>query len=158
MHHDYADIRAKIAEPPTWWDEYAVPRYCPFAPNQVANIYAEHVALVWIACQNCGAAFRVAMSGANDGMSGVNDGPVTDLRPRIADGTLHYGDPPNTGCCLSGPTMNCRDLKVEEFWSRERDENNWPEWRRLPVHEVLLQDHPEHPKYQDPDLDDGSTI
>ena len=28
----------------------------------------------------------------------------------------HYGDPPNMGCCPAGPTMNCEDIKILEFW------------------------------------------
>ena len=40
MNTEYDDIRALIAEPPRWWDEFAVPRYCDFHPRRAANIYA----------------------------------------------------------------------------------------------------------------------
>ena len=34
------------------------------------------------------------------------DKPIASLASRVADGTIHYGDPPNAECCASGPTMN----------------------------------------------------
>jgi hypothetical protein len=40
MYRRYDDILSRIAEEPTWFDEHAVPRYCTFAPDQIANIYA----------------------------------------------------------------------------------------------------------------------
>lgn len=33
------------------------------------------------------------------------------------EGTLHYGDPPNTGCCLSGASMNSEPRRILEYWS-----------------------------------------
>ena len=36
MHHHYADIRDRLGTP-LWWDEYGVPRYCEFGPNEGAN-------------------------------------------------------------------------------------------------------------------------
>ena len=47
------------------------------------------------------------------------------LARSVEDGSLHYGDPPNIGCCPSGPTMNCEDLKVLEFWVRSADSFDW---------------------------------
>jgi hypothetical protein len=47
---------------------------------------------------------------------------------------LHYGDPPNAGCCLAGHTMNCIDLRVIQFWSRERSK-----WERCPELEIELE-------------------
>ena len=29
---------------------------------------------------------------------------------------LHYGDPPNDGCCDAGPTMNSVPHRVIEYW------------------------------------------
>lgn len=162
MHHHYSDIRSRIAEAPTWFDEHAVPRYCAFAPDEVANIYARQVALVDIACQGCGARFLVAFSWSD--MEFVRGVPRTrvPLTPDDARG-LHYGDPPNVGCCPTGPTMNCDDLRVVEFWRKGGDEYTAPhptlpnvrvclpgyfDWRRVPECEVLL---PDHPDYRSPE-------
>jgi hypothetical protein len=149
MNHHYNDIRSRISTPPKWWDEYAVPRYCDFTPDEVADIYAKDVALVEIACQNCGERFMVAFS--------WNDFTRREaMTPeRIKD--LHYGDPPNAGCCGAGPTMNCEDLSVLEFWRKGGDEFTEPhpshpelrickpgyfEWRRVPELEIAIGDTP----------------
>jgi len=62
MHHSYCDIRNRIGEEPTWWDENAVPRYQPFRPQECANIHAVEAALVLITCQDCGKEYRVAFT------------------------------------------------------------------------------------------------
>src|SRR5262249_15783593 len=62
MHHSYCDIRNRIGEEPTWWDENAVPRYQPFRPQECANIHAAEAALVLITCQDCGKEYRVAFT------------------------------------------------------------------------------------------------
>lgn len=124
MNHHYRDIRSRIDEPPRWWDEHAVPRYCEPAPSEVANIYAREVAFVGIECQNCRERFTVAFSYS----------PWPDREPlseRID--TLHYGDPPNVGCCAAGPTMNSEPIRVLEFW-RLVDFK----WERVPELEVDL--------------------
>ena len=129
MHHHYADIRGRIAEEPKWWDEYAVPRYCDHGPDEVANIYAREVVFVGIECQNCRAPFLVAFSWS----------PWPDRKPlseRIQ--TLHYGDPPNAGCCAAGPTMNSEAKRIVEFWRKQR-EAPW-DWERVPELEVLIDD------------------
>jgi len=131
MNHHYSDIRARIEEEPTWWDEYAVPRYGPFTPDDGADIYAREIALVLIRCQNCGAPFKVAFSwnayrlnyerveGVDyEGQPLFRMAPALSLSERIPEGRIHYGDPPNAGCCAAGPTMNCEDERVLEFWRR----------------------------------------
>ena len=40
MLPNYEDILSRIAEPPRWFDEQGVPRYCEFAPHRIANIYS----------------------------------------------------------------------------------------------------------------------
>lgn len=110
MNHDYSDIRSRISEPPLWWDESAVPRYAEFAPERLSNIYAREAALVLIACQACGTRFQVALSMAMR--------EPQALAMAIRDGSLHYGDPPNIGCCPAGPTMNCDDIMVLQYWHR----------------------------------------
>ena len=110
MNRSYDDIRSRIAEEPQWWDECAVPRYCPFSVGQIANIYANEAALVEIACQGCGQRFLVEVSrGAFDQFR---------LQTDIRRGVLAYGDPPNIGCCLSGPTMSSDTIRVVEYWKR----------------------------------------
>lgn len=107
MHHDYSDLRALTPLPPLWFDEYAVPRFVPFQPNFLANIYAKDAVLAEIRCQACDHAFHVAFShGANT---------REPLAEAIVANTLHYGDPPNIGCCPAGPTMNSVPQRVLEF-------------------------------------------
>lgn len=125
MLHHYADIRERIVAHPMWWDEHGVPRYCPFAPNQCANIYAREAALVEIGCQACGSEFLVAFTAsAHEGKR---------LAEQIRLGTLHYGDPPNAGCCPAGPTMNCDDRRVLQYWRRTGFD-----WQRDPSLEIPL--------------------
>ncbi len=68
--------------------------------------------LLRISCQNCDHEFDVCMS------MGPTD--FIHKRPPLADqirnGSIHYGDPPNVGCCPAGPTMNCNDLQVLQYW------------------------------------------
>lgn len=128
MHHTYHDITDKLGTP-LWYDEHAVPRYCKFAPTEVANIYAKQVVLFRIACQGCFKMFAVAESWSS---------PVQifgrDLASQILDGSLHYGDPPNAECC-GGTTMNCLDLYVIEYWERIDFE-----WVRNAKYEIELGD------------------
>lgn len=134
MHHHYRDIVDRIAEPPLWWDENAVPRYCEFAPNQVANIYATEVVLMEIECQNCGQRFMVAMS--SDPYQSMDCGAT--LSDAIKDGSLHYGDPPNIGCCPAGPSMNCYDIRVVEYWHQDITRNDIDDWHRVAAMQIDL--------------------
>jgi hypothetical protein len=47
---------------------------------------------------------------------------------------IHYGDPPNSGCCPAGATMNCIDLRVLQFWARAGST-----WVRSPELEIELE-------------------
>ena len=137
MHHHYDDIRSRIAESPVWWDEHAVPRYAPFTPDEMADIYARECALVQIACQGCGTRFLVCFSWGVTRI-GVNETGTVWVKaqePQTVESVrrLHYGDPPNAGCCPSGPTMNCNDLRVVEFWRRVSFD-----WQRVPELELML--------------------
>ena len=121
MHHHYEDIRNRIAEEPKWWDEYAVPRYCDFHPSEIANIYANEVILMEIECQGCGYKFDVCMSwhpymSEHTGFSQM----LKFAKERNIDWLPNYGDPPNIGCCPSGPTMSSTAVKILESWSRNR--------------------------------------
>lgn len=128
MHHQYTDILSRITEPPSWFDEHAVPRYGAFAPSELANIYAVEAVLVQLACQSCGKSMLAAMS------RGQHD-EERPLREQIIARRLSYGDPPNTGCCFAGPSMTSDMLRVIEYWSRAGFD-----WRRESTLELPLAD------------------
>jgi hypothetical protein len=131
MHCDYKDIRSKLGNP-IWFDEHAVPRYCDFNPEAVANIYAREVALVEIACQGCDKRFKVAFSWASfESTQGV---PVPPISERIIKKELFYKDPPNVGCC-SGVCSLSVPVLVLQFWKYGRSPTDWT---RLTNLEVLL--------------------
>jgi hypothetical protein len=131
MHEAYEDITSQLGEP-GWYDECAVPRYCPFSPSRLADVYADECVLLEIACQECGRRFRVAMSESACHRAMCDLGDLT-LRKGIEDGWLHYGDPPhhqgdgNGAPCYAGATMNCDDLAVLEYWCRDGRR----EWTRI---------------------------
>lgn len=139
MKQHYHEILAALGLP-QWFDEHGVPRGIPFAPHEVANIYADQVLLVRIRCQNCGYPFRVAFSESWGGatreriMRGEAVGDPDSL-PRLFDDVadVHYGDPPNIRCCPAGPTMNSEPVRVIEAW-----ELVGFEWRRRPDLEIDL--------------------
>lgn len=138
MHHHYADIRERIRADPRWWDEAGVPRYSRFHPTQTANIYAQECCLLLITCQGCGTEFQVALSQSHMGQ--YQDAELSLRADRICEpsseqldqamqeaklshatrlGLIHYGDPPNVGCCPAGATMNSIPVRVMEFWVLE---------------------------------------
>jgi hypothetical protein len=127
VHESYEDITSKLGTP-LWWDEVGCPRYEPFNVHMLNDIYAKEAVLLEIACQNCAHRFMVAMS-----RSFFNS--ATPLHILIRSGTLHYGDPPNYGCCAGGPTMNCDDLRVHQYWRKARKPY---EMIRVPAFEVAL--------------------
>lgn len=133
MHHHYNDIRSKIDSEPIWFDEYGVPRYCKFVPDLCNNVYAAEVALLLISCQGCGKRFEVCMS-VNMFELALNP-DMKSLANQIEEGDIHYGDPPNTDCCPAGPTMNCIDIRVLEFWKWKKGETGWT---RVPELEITL--------------------
>lgn len=110
MFNTYDDITSRIAEPPIWFDEYSVPRYCPFSPDRSVSIYIHEIALMEIACQRCGRIFKVAISAANFSESTIADA--------IRSQELHYRDPPNVGCCPGGACENSVPKRVLEYWFR----------------------------------------
>jgi hypothetical protein len=142
MHQSYRDIREKLGEP-VWWDEYGVPRYCSFEPSRAGDVYADEVALLEIACQSCGRLFQVAITESKWHMmlleAAAPDRDIPTLAEAITGGSVHYGDPPNVGCCMAGATMNCQDLRVLEYWWKEYN-NHLREWTRRPELEIWLPD------------------
>jgi len=102
------------------------------------NIYADECALVHIACQNCGHQFHVCFSDSKsqrmlERASGMRERRT--LADAIRAKTIHYGDPPNVDCCAAGPTMNCDDIQVLEYWHRPDFE-----WTRVPELEISVED------------------
>jgi hypothetical protein len=130
VNHHYADIREKLGEP-QWWDEVAVPRYCEFSPDATASIYAKEACLVRIECQGCRTPFRVCFT--SDGTTWVAGNlEQYSLAGAVKRGAIHYGDPPNAGCCPAGPTMNSIPRRVLEFW-RKDSKFNWERAHELEV-------------------------
>lgn len=130
MNRYYQDLLNLSPTPPLWFDEHAVPRFCPFAPDEVANIYAAEVVLLGIECQSCETRFEVAMS--------WSDADLVLRKQRrfsLDVQALHYGDPPNIQCCPAGPTMNSEPKRVLEFWRRD----GRFEWTRVPELEVAIE-------------------
>lgn len=133
MKTRYSDILSRITERPEWWDDNGVPRYGAFHPDLAPNVYASEVALYLIVCQACGTLFKVSRTWdkfTTDPVTGRAADPPSRLIP-----DLYYGDPPNSGCCATGPTMSSESLKVMEFWSREGGT-----WVRRPELEIELRD------------------
>lgn len=127
----FNDILDRIPETPKWWDSHGVPRYENFHPKFISNIYADEVVLLRIACQSCAREFDVEVmwDKFSHNWSGL---PKTPFSQNIS--FIHYGDPPNVGCCPAGPTMNCIDLRVLQFWARENFK-----WVRKPELEIELE-------------------
>lgn len=113
MRCNYADILALSADPPLWFDECGVPRYVKFAPTAVANVYAKEAVLAEIGCQHCGRVFQVAFSSRSRSPDRLADNIVAN--------TLEYGDPPDVGCCSTGPVVASESRRVIEYWTRSED-------------------------------------
>lgn len=127
MHTHYADIRSRISEEPSWFDEFAVPRYGPFAPTSLAFCYAREAALVLAACQACTHHFHLALSHRDQTIG------APDIATAILKRDLHYGDPPQIGCCDVGHATTVIELRVLEYWRRDYAAKHW---RREPSFEV----------------------
>lgn len=129
MHQRYDDILDRIGEAPQWFDENAVPRFKAFAPDACADIYACEAVLALITCQDCGHPFKVAFSHSRLRQALRND---RSLAEDIREKTLHFGDPPNIGCCAAGPTMNSEPRRVLEYWYQD-DRFQWSRAAELEV-------------------------
>ena len=111
MFANYNDIRSRLGTP-LWFDEYAVPRYCEFHPNALADIYTDEAALFSVACQVCNLEFIVAASAHH---------PV--IEQSIRGRELSFGDPPNTGC--SNAHMSSMPGRVLQYWRRKDYTIGW---------------------------------
>jgi hypothetical protein len=126
MHQYYKDILDRISEAPAWFDDYGVPRFGAFSPQQLSNVYAKEAALAEVYCQHCGRMFKVALT---DHFTSKRFG----LSDEIRLGRVHYGDPPNVHCCAAGPTMNSVMRRIIEYWSRDYEVSS--DWQRDPAFE-----------------------
>lgn len=132
MNRDYHDVRSRIPEEPQWFDECTVPRYCRFSPSEIADIHADECMLMEIHCQRCERPFVVAVSSKKfDRFDMATKSYRPSLADRVRARALSYGDPPNVACCPAGPTMCAVEVRVVEFWQKERFD-----WVRVPDLEV----------------------
>jgi len=116
MYPRYTDIIDRIDEPPKWYTQHGVPRYCDFSPKTRSDVYAKEIALVAIQCQACHKSFLVEMS-----LSITDVGP--SLLKRASTFNLYYGDPPRhdyLGECSAGDSMSSDTIRVVELWVRKR--------------------------------------
>jgi hypothetical protein len=142
MFTGYHDIISRISDPPTWWDEWAVPRYCAFEPTRCSDIHADEAVLIAIECQCCGRPYLKAYT-----QGGWARGNRKDrwLRDDIRDDSLVGGDPPNY--CCSGTSMSATLKRVIEYWGRAEPEfvegnritsMEYFNWKRDPTYEIVL--------------------
>lgn len=118
MKPNYRDIIEKAGEP-RWFDENGVPRYVDFHPNRCVIAGAQEAFLVEVQCQGCGISFSVALTWKNEDRSVYGRTlPPLDKLTKTGGNNLHYGDPPNVGCCASGPTMSSDFHRIVEAWIR----------------------------------------
>jgi hypothetical protein len=104
-----------------WFDEGGVPRYVPFHPNRCALLGAEEALLAEVRCQGCGQPFLVALTWRDAGHYPQFQGltlPPADRLTKIGGNSLHYGDPPDIGCCDAGPTMGSDFHRIVQAWIR----------------------------------------
>lgn len=133
MNRDYNDIKSRLGQP-LWYDEYAVPRYDKFSPDQ-CGIYDHQVALLEIRCQSCGELFRAASTWNRLDCLWNDRAPVIAPLPSHDGWTsFHYGDPPSHSC--TGDTMNSEPVRVVEFWQRIDFE-----WQRNKAEEIVWSDY-----------------
>jgi len=141
MNAYFEDIRARIKEEPTWYDANGTPRYGKFNPDMSPNIYASEIILMEISCQDCKMKFLVEMNWSVTDKVWDRHSESFFNRMRIWLKTeedkkyhtpFHYGDPPSHGCV--GDTMNCYDLRIVEFWKKEKFE-----WKRMEKYEIELE-------------------
>lgn len=138
MKQPYYDILELTEKEPLWHDEHGVPRFAPFAPELVSDIYAEEVALLDLQCQSCGRHMQCAVSWSQlSAIADRQDPEKATLARRLRSGMADYGDPPcwhkgESQC--SGSTMTAIEYRVLQFWRRDKTTN----WVRVTELEIDL--------------------
>jgi hypothetical protein len=140
MWEGYADILSKLGKP-LWWDDNAVPRYCPFSPERV-GVYNDIIVLFTIECQECAKRMKVVRS--FECHSEEEKAKALESLKHI-----HFGDPPFHYCSGSGESMGSCSVRINEVWIKkffdERSEDFTPElWRRHPELEGELEEDAEY--------------
>lgn len=146
MHSSYEDIRSRISQDPIWFDDHGVPRYERFTPHLLPSIYANEAVLMEIQCQDCPEKFLVGMQChvfiARQTFSSCMEDYLRHQGQGSVWAPIHYGDPPMHDCSGgAGPTMNCYDLRILEFWIKpnltrlECDS----EWQRVQKYEIEIE-------------------
>jgi len=129
MYIRYDDILHRIPEPPLWWLN-GVPRYDPFAPQDV-EVYSSQVALVRSEC-TCGARYDVGIHSTHHGWT---------LRDRLAFwARIGVGDPPNVECCQGGASDSAYEIAILQFWERDLSVIPGVDWHRVLEMEQPLRD------------------
>jgi len=135
----YQDITSKLGEP-QWYDEYKVPRYSEFTPNQIAEIYADEAALVLAQCEHCHKQFKIAFS--SDLLESMS-APYNALKNHILKNDMYCGSPPNDTCFDPAAfPYGLMPIKVPEYWCISPQTK---QWERDSTYEVPLQDPPPPP-------------
>ena len=126
---------------PLWWDSNGVPRFVDHHPDLCADIYADEIALMVVACQACAREFPVQVSVGLMDLIHASQQEQEDatLEALIRADIIHYGDPPHVECCPAGPTMNVLDLRIVEFWRRTSSPSVYS-WSRVAELEIDLGD------------------
>lgn len=117
MKPNYRDI-IKKAGVPRWFDENGVPRYVDFHPSLCVMAGAQESFLVEVRCQGCGTAFPVALTWKRDCSAYGHILRPQDKLTQTGGNNLHYGAPPNVGCCDADPTMSSDFHCIVEAWIR----------------------------------------
>lgn len=146
MLRSYEDITSAIAQPPKWYDENGVPRYCEFSINNL-GVYIKYALYGVIACQNCGQEFNVGMGydhyeicthlQSQDELS--NQACVFENKIEDLVNGFGYGDPPRhsspSGLACAGQTMSSVEIAITQVWSRD----SLSKWHRLHEYEGPLE-------------------
>lgn len=128
MKATYDDILERVGATPDWFDENGTPRFGAFTPRALPDIYADECVLLEVACADCRARFKVAMSTSSSARMiararGVEESQPgeRDLAEAIARKWIGYGDPPRAGHrdeCVAGATMSSDTERVIEYHRR----------------------------------------
>ena len=123
MNNLFEDIRSRIPESPTWYDENGTPRYGQFTPLMAPVFCVQQVCLMEVGCQGCPELFRVQIS--------CDKAFPNGLAHEILTREIGYGDPPAHNCL--GDTMSSIRLRILEYWERP---NGGAPFHRFPELEI----------------------